>query len=182
MALLLMPSLPPFEQRGEKGEPFYALAYCQGAYGVRPRSEDKPVFLTIYFTTSPGLTHFSHHIVDASGRCFAYFRGDDGFDRPEFALLRAWAEFQVPPAAWRLFPQSEIRPDTFPQESENRAAYCSARSCLCRLFWRFRVLKHFSPPPLFCPASSFAPPSITEESDENREISQAIEQAKGARE
>lgn len=168
-----MSLLPPFEQSGEDGARFYALSYCQGIYGTRPPPGGASVFLTIYFTTAPDYTHFTLHIVDAGGHCFAYFRGDDDLDSPENALLNAWDDFQVSPATWRLFPLLKIPEDTLPRDSEVRAAYFSARSHLCRLFWRFRVRKHFSPPPLFHPDSDFAPPSIMEESDESKEIMQA---------
>jgi hypothetical protein len=174
-----MSSFPPFLAPGEDDVRFYAIAYCQGQYDGSPEGDS--VFLTLYFTTAPDFTRFSLHIVNAEGYCFTYMRGVDEFDLPEYALLNAWATFQVPPATWRLFPLSSIPGDAWPQDDEQRTSYFAARDHLCRLFYHFRIHARFSAHFGFTLDPGFAPPSIMEESDETREIMSAMERSEESR-
>jgi hypothetical protein len=170
-----MPPLPPFLTAGEDDARFYALAYCRGAYGSHgPRTE--PVFLVLYFCTSPAFTRYSQHIVDDEGRRFAYFRGNDERDTADYALLWAWDDHQVAPATWRLFPLANIPGDAWEGRPGEHAAYMAARADLCRLLYAFRISAHFAAPPLFHPDPDFVPPSLLagESSEESREILGAV--------
>ncbi len=171
-----MPPLPPFVRPGEDGVRFYALAYCRGSYANDTPWGDRPTFVVLYFCTSGDYTRYSYHIVDAAGHCYAYTRGDDRRDTAEYALLRAWDNYRVPPAIWRLFPLAGIPEDVWPGDSEGRAAYFAARADLCTIFYTFRLLSQSEASPLFHPDPDFVPPSILmgEESEESREIFRAV--------
>jgi hypothetical protein len=173
-----MPPLPPFLQSGEDDARFYALAYCRGAYGTEePRTE--PVFLVLYYCTSPLFTRYSLHIVDADGHCYAYSRGYDSRDTAEYTMMQAWARRGVAPAIWRLFPLAGIAEDAWREGSEDREAYSAARADFCRIVHPFRIHSHFRLPPSFHPDPDFVPPSIMagQPSEEGREILKAVMEA-----
>src|SRR5262245_59295221 len=100
------------DDNGQKTGDFYALAFVIGSYATTERS-DAEAFHVLTFSTSVEFTLFSFETVSPDGHLFAYTRGIDQLDSPEYALLFAFQKEQVSMHAWRLFPASSIDEATF---------------------------------------------------------------------
>ena len=135
--------IPRFHSIGEDDDgnivgDFYAVAFVIGSYAPSDHYHGE-AFHVLKFSPSKNFTRFSFETVSPDGRAFAYTRGVDQLDSPEYALLCAYRKEQVPLHAWRLFPAASIDEATFHGDVKVRSDYEAARCRVAQIFYRERT-------------------------------------------
>jgi hypothetical protein len=164
------------DDTGQKTGDFYALAFVIGSYAPTERSHAE-AFHVLTFSPSKEFTRFSFETVSPDGHLFAYARGIDQLDSPEYALLFAFRKEQVPMHAWRLFPASSIDEATFHGDAKARSDYEAARSRVAQILYYERAhalwSAKFPAKPRFYASEADYPPPMTN-TPEYQEISKYV--------
>jgi hypothetical protein len=131
--------IPRFHSVGEDDDgnivgDFYAVAFVIGNYAPSDRFHGE-AFHVLKFSASKDFTRFSFETVSPDGHLYAYTRGVDQLDSPEYALLCAYRKEQVPMHAWRLFPAASIDEAAFHGDAKARSDYEAARSRVAQILY-----------------------------------------------
>ncbi|HWT03939.1 MAG TPA: hypothetical protein VN256_27065 [Pyrinomonadaceae bacterium] len=168
---------PPFHLKGDPDGDFYALAFCEGTYVSPTGNTREDGFLVLYHSPSPEFTRLSIHTCTRDGRALSYSRGIDRHDTPEFALLKAWYEYRLPPHGWRLYPAEVARRHWEEAGEAHEESYRAMRKMFCSILYHL-VLQAWSEQqwkvePLFYPSAGQEMSDPFEPTRENEELFQS---------
>ena len=130
---------PPFHTSGDPVGDFYALAFCEGTYVSPSGSTREDGFLVLYFSPTPEFTRLSYQTCTVDGRPLSYARGNDEHDTVEFALLRAWYEYRLPPHGWKLYPAAHAARELRAAVQDHMEGYARMRRALAGVLYPLRL-------------------------------------------
>jgi hypothetical protein len=169
---------PPFHRTGEPHGDFYALVFSEGTYVSPTGTTREDGFLVLYYSPMPEFTRLSFSTCTRSGQLLSYSRGIDRHDTPEFALLKAWYDYLLPPHRWKLYPADVAQLYWADAAGDHEASYTAMRrslsSILYHLRWQAWSQQNPNLAPLFYPSAEGSLTNPLDPGPENEELFRSV--------